>query len=88
MLASVVAVSDTQQQLVRTVDEAADALGVRPATVYRLVSEGDLPAYRISGRRIRIDDAALRSYLAGHLVGSGGITDRDIPAGHTRPEWQ
>lgn len=46
LLASVVDVSDTQQ-LVRTADEAADALRVRPATVYRLVSEGDVPAHRV-----------------------------------------
>jgi excisionase family DNA binding protein len=76
------------EPLARTVDEAAAALGVSPLTVYRLVNSGDLPAFRISGRFIRIDETALRGYLAAHAVGAGGITDHDIPERHIRPAWQ
>lgn len=69
-------------------DEAASALGVSPLTVYRLVNSGDLAAYRISRRFIRIDETALRTYLVGHAIGAGGITDRDIDEQHILPAWQ
>ncbi len=68
--------------LVRTVDEAAAALGVHPMTVYRMISRGDLAAYRISKRSIRIDEPALREYLARHVVGARGLTDPDMPLRH------
>lgn len=88
LLKAVVALSSSQAPLVRTVDEAAAALRVRAATVYRLVNDGDLPAYRLAGRRIRIDNAALRGYLAHQRVGPGGITPHDIPAEHFQPGWE
>lgn len=87
-LEAVVEASISREPLARTVDDAAAALGVSPLTVYRLVASGDLLAYRISRRRIRIDETALRSYLVGHTVGSGGITDSDIAEQHVRPAWQ
>lgn len=71
--------------LVRTVDQAAEALGVTPLTVYRLISSGKLAAYRISKRNIRVDEQALRDYLARHVVGQGGLDSHDIPLRHLPP---
>jgi excisionase family DNA binding protein len=79
--------SRSPQPLARTVDEAAAALRVSALTVYRLVNSGDLAAYRISRRLIRIDETALRSYLAGHAVDAGGVADGDISEQHIRPAW-
>lgn len=86
-LTALVAASSPQAPMVRTVDEAAAALGVSPITVYRLVNDGNLAAYRISGRRIRIDETALRAFLTGRIIGPGGITSPDIPARHM-PDWR
>jgi excisionase family DNA binding protein len=88
LLASVVESSRPSEPLARTVHQAAAALGVNPMTVYRLINNGDLPAYRIWGRSIRVDEAALRSYLAGHVVGRGEITGDDVPDRHIRPAWR
>lgn len=88
LLDAVVETSRSGEPLARTVDEAAAALGVSPLTVYRLVNNGDLAAYRISRRLIRIDETALRSYLADRAVGRGDITSRDIDEQHILPTWQ
>jgi excisionase family DNA binding protein len=88
LLAGIVETSCPDEPLARTVDEAAAALGVSPMTVYRLVNSGDLAAYRIWRRFIRVDEAALRSYLAGHIVGAGGITCEDVPEQHIQPAWR
>lgn len=87
LLAAVVETSRPHEPLARTVDEAAAALGVSPLAVYRLVHSGDLTAYRISGRFIRIDEAELRSYLDRNTIGFDRITDSDIPEWHIQPTW-
>ncbi len=87
-LAAVVAASRPQAPLARTVDEAAAALGVSPITVYRLVNDGDLAAYRIARRHIRIKETALEAYLAGRIVQPGEITGQDIPPRHLPSQWQ
>jgi excisionase family DNA binding protein len=56
-----------------------------PLTVYRLISSGKLAAYRISKRNIRVDEQALRDYLARHAVGQGGLDSHDIPLRHLPP---
>lgn len=45
-----------------TVAEAADQLHVAPSTIRRWIREGDLPAYRVSKRRVAIkrEDLAAR----------------------------
>ena len=45
-----------------TRQEAADALNVSKATVYRLVRSGELPAFRV-GHQIRIGQTAVENYL-------------------------
>lgn len=84
-LDEIVAASRPDMPLVRTVEQAADALGVSPVTIYRLISNGKLAAYRISKRSIRVDERALRDYLARHVVGQGGLDERDIPLRHLPP---
>jgi len=88
LLAAMVETSRPDEPLARTVDEAAAALGVSPMTVYRLVNSGDLLAYRIRRRFIRVDEAVLLSYLSGHVVGAGGITGDDVPERHIQPAWR
>lgn len=84
-LDEVLSASQPYTPLVRTVDQAAAALGVTPLTVYRLISSGKLAAYRISKRSIRVDERALRDYLARHVVGQGGLGSHDIPLRHLPP---
>jgi excisionase family DNA binding protein len=88
LLAAAVETSHPREPLVRTVDEAAAALGISPLAVYRLINRGELAAYRISPRFIRIDETALRAFLALRLISPGGITGEDIPEQHIRPPWQ
>lgn len=87
-LVAVVEASHPQVPLARTVDEAAAALGISPLTVYRLVNDGDLAAYRIGRRNIRIKETALEAFLAGRIVQPGEITGQDIPLRHLPSEWQ
>ena len=37
-----------------TIETAADMLAVHPRTIRRYISSGDLPAYRIGPRQIRV----------------------------------
>lgn len=87
-LAAVVAASRPQLPLARTVDEAAAALGVSPMTMYRLVNDGDLAAYRIARRHLRIKETALQAYLSGRIVQPGEITGPDIAPQHLPAPWQ
>lgn len=50
------------------VREVADALAVSNMTVYRLIRDGELRAFRI-GHGWRVPEADLRSYLARGRVG-------------------
>ena len=52
--------------------EAAEALGVTPRTLYRLVDGGTLPAYRI-GRLIRVRSDDLASYLRDCRIAPGDL---------------
>ncbi len=50
-----------------TIPETAEALRVSRVTVYRLVSNGSLPAARV-GQQLRIHESDLREYVLASLV--------------------
>lgn len=90
-LADLVAADTIQAPLVRTVEDTAAALGVSPWTVYQMVNQAELLTYRIARRCIRIDELALRDYLASREVtplGPHRLTGYDIPLRHHRAHWQ
>ncbi len=80
-LSALVTAYRLQTPLVRTVEEAAAALAVSAWTIYRMVSRGELTAYRVGSRHIRVDEASLRAYLASRIIGPRGI---DAAAGIPR----
>jgi len=56
-------VADLQQRPTVTVAEAAAVLGLSAGTVYRMTSDGRIPAVRIGGRTVRIPSAHLLDLL-------------------------
>jgi excisionase family DNA binding protein len=46
-----------------TVREVAELLRVSTMTVYRLIRAGELPAKRVGGRLLRVQDCDLRDYV-------------------------
>lgn len=58
--------------------EASDHLGVTLRTLYRLVNEGRLPAYKI-GRVIRIKEDDVERFIEGARIQPGTL-------GHLYPE--
>lgn len=52
--------------------EAAERLGVVPRTLYRMIDEGAIPAYKM-GRVIRLKEADLEAYLEAHRVAPGSL---------------
>lgn len=52
--------------------EAAERLGIVPRTLYRLINEGKIPAYKF-GRVIRVTEADLATYLEENRVQPGSI---------------
>ena len=50
------------QQLLLTVDEAAEALALSRSTIYRLLKSGDLVATRI-GTAVRIPESSVRRFV-------------------------
>lgn len=57
-----------------TTAEAADHLGVNLRTLYRLIDEGALPAYKL-GRLIRLRTAEVEAY--GRTGGEPGDSDTE-----------
>jgi excisionase family DNA binding protein len=51
-----------------TVDELAAALRCQPEKVYRLAARGELPSYKVEGRRL-FDQGEVRSWLHSHHEG-------------------
>ena len=51
--------------------EAAHCLRVHPASIRRLISRGQLPAFRVGGQ-IRIAHDAIGAYLSRRRIGKGG----------------
>ncbi len=56
---------ETTQRHWLTTREAHRRLGVDVRSVYRLIDEGQLPAYK-HGRELRLDEADVDAYLAEH----------------------
>lgn len=52
--------------------EAAEQLGVVPRTLYRMIDEGQIPAYKM-GRVIRIKASDLDAYLEANRVEPGSL---------------
>lgn len=53
--------------------EAAERLGVVPRTLYRMIDEGAIPAYKM-GRVIRLKERDLDDYLEAHRVQPGSLS--------------
>jgi len=47
-----------------TIEGAADMLAVHPRTIRRYISSGDLPAYRLGARQIRVKHDDVTALLA------------------------
>lgn len=52
--------------------EAARHLGITPRTLYRLIDEGQLPAYKF-GRVIRLKDADLTTFIESSRILPGTL---------------
>ena len=52
--------------------EAAAALGLTPRTLYRLIDEGQLPAYRF-GRVIRLKQTEIDEFVARSRIEPGSL---------------
>jgi excisionase family DNA binding protein len=52
--------------------DAADRLGITPRTLYRLVDEGQLPAYRL-GRVIRLQMTEVDDFIARSRIKPGEL---------------
>jgi excisionase family DNA binding protein len=52
--------------------EAADRLGITPRTLYRLVDEGQLPAYRF-GRVIRLQGSEVDEFIGRSRIKPGEL---------------
>jgi excisionase family DNA binding protein len=46
-----------------TTQQAADFIGIRLSTLYAWTSEGRIPFYRMSARRLRFDRAELEAWI-------------------------
>lgn len=60
-----------------TVDELAAILRCQPEKVYRLAARGELPSYKVEGRRL-FSEAEVAGWLEQHRarVGSNGFDSR------------
>lgn len=52
--------------------EAASALGLTPRTLYRLIDEGQLPAYRF-GRVIRLKQSEIDAFVGTSRIEPGSL---------------
>lgn len=62
-----------------TVDELADVLRCQPEKVYRLAARGQLPSYKLEGRRL-FSQAEVEEWLAAHREGTTPPSPRTRPA--------
>lgn len=52
--------------------QAAKYLGITPRTVYRLIDDGDLPAYKF-GRVIRLQKTEVEAFIEGAQIKPGSL---------------
>jgi excisionase family DNA binding protein len=52
--------------------EAAERLGIVPRTLYRMIDEGEIPAYKM-GRVIRVKESDLEAFLESTKVQPGTL---------------
>ena len=52
--------------------EAARRLGITPRTLYRLIDEGQLPAYKL-GRVIRLQESDVDAFIAASRIEPGSL---------------
>jgi excisionase family DNA binding protein len=52
--------------------KAASRLGITPRTLYRLIDEGQLPAYKL-GRVIRLKQAEVDTFIEGSRISPGSL---------------
>jgi excisionase family DNA binding protein len=55
--------SDEQPERMLTVAAVADRIGTPRRTVYRLIEEGKLPAYRFGEKLLRVSETDLEAHL-------------------------
>jgi excisionase family DNA binding protein len=55
-------------------DQVAEKLGLSPQSVYKLIREGDLQAYRFTNK-LRVSQEQLDAYIAASLFVAGSTTD-------------
>ena len=55
-----------------TVDELASVLRCQPAKVYRLAARGELPSYKVEGRRL-FNESEVAHWLEGRRMGIGSL---------------
>jgi excisionase family DNA binding protein len=46
-----------------SIDDAADVLGLNPRTIRRYIAIGTLPAYRVGGTLVRVDQADVEALV-------------------------
>jgi excisionase family DNA binding protein len=56
-----------------TIDQSASKLGVSKNTIRKLITTGELPAYRVSERVVRIASSDLEALLSLYQGGEAGL---------------
>ena len=63
-----------------TVEEAAAILRCKPEKIYRLAARGEIPSYKIEGRRL-LDESQFAHWLEAHHEGPASETNGRRPLG-------
>ena len=59
-----------------TIKQAAEAWGLHPNTIRNLITRGQLKAYRLGARVIRIDETDLNALFTAYQGGEFGVWNR------------
>jgi excisionase family DNA binding protein len=54
-----------------TIDDVCEITGLRPSTIYAMISRGRIPAVKISGRCVRFREKDIERWLEEKTVGVG-----------------